>query len=501
VVAHVAVRSLSKRYEGVQALDNVTLSFERGRIHGLVGENGAGKSTLGKIIAGAVLSDSGEILIDGKPVHYRGPRDALAVGVALVHQEIVLAPCLSVVDNVYLGAESRLRLRKRERRAQLQALIRETGFGPPDVDASIATLRLAEQQQVEILRAVARRAELIVMDEPSAALTTIEADRLHGVMRMLRERGTTIIFVSHNLDEVLKLADTISVLKDGRLVRTTPARQETKGSLISAMLGRSLDATFPAKTPPEASTPMALRVSGLCRKEAVEDVSLSIRRGEIVGLAGLVGSGRSEVARAIFGADRPDAGVIEVAGRAVSIRSPRHAIREGIVLIPESRKESGLLMERPIRENLTLPHLRDFTHSGVLRRRLERQAAAAVISRVGIRAPSGEIPVAQLSGGNQQKVMFGKWLRRPPAVLIADEPTRGVDVGAKRAIYDLIRELALEGMGVLLISSELEEIMGLAHRILVMHRRRIVAELGGDASEDEILAAAFAGSNTIARVA
>jgi rhamnose transport system ATP-binding protein len=488
---HVVFRDIGKRYGNVHALAGVDLAVERGSVHALVGENGAGKSTLGKILAGVIAPDEGEVRLAGAPVRFRGPRDALAAGVALVSQELALAPGLTVLENVYLGARPIGALQQRARAQELRALMDKAGLSVPSIDVAAGSLSIADQQKVEILRALARGAELIIFDEPTAPLTSDEAEKLYELIRGLQRRGTTIVYVSHFLDEILKLADTISVLKDGRHVQTGPAAEHTPATLISAMLGRSLDATFPDKVAVAAGAPVVLAVDGLTRKGAIEDVSFEVRAGEIVGLAGLVGSGRTEVARALFGADRATGGEVRVHGEAVRIRSPRAAIGNRIAMIPESRKEQGLLMTRPIRENLTLSHLGAFTRGGWVRRRAEHGRAGEAMRRLEIKSRSGEAPVSSLSGGNQQKVLIGKCLMQAPSVLIADEPTRGVDVGTKRAIYDLLRDLAGGGMAVVLISSELEEIQGLAHRILVMRKGRVVAEHGGDASDRQILEAAF----------
>ena len=331
------------------------------------------------------------------------------------------------------------------------------------------------------------------MDEPSSALTTDEAERLFEVARRLRERGTTIIYVSHLLEEVLSLVDTVTVLRDGRLVRSAPAAEETPERLVSAMLGHSLELAFPDKVYPPHDAPVAFRVRDLSRTGAIERVSFEIRAGEVLGLAGLIGSGRSEVARSIFGADRRDSGEIEVDGKPLKIRTPRDAVRAGVVMLPEDRKTQGLLMLRSIVDNVTLPHLGAVSRQGVVARRRERRAAVELMERVDVRAKGPSAKLSTLSGGNQQKVLFAKWLFRPPRVFIADEPTRGVDVGAKRAICDLIHALAAEGKAVLLISSEHEEVLGLAHRVLVMRGGRIVAQLDRRTmSEDALLHAAFA---------
>jgi simple sugar transport system ATP-binding protein/ribose transport system ATP-binding protein len=491
---HVVLRGVDKRFGGVHALRAVDLEIERGTIHGLVGENGAGKSTLGKIVAGVYRPDDGELWVDGRRVSYSSPRDALRDGLTIITQEPTLVPHRSVLENVFLGLENSTVgvVERRRLRRRYAELVERAEIELP-ANAHAGSLRVADQQKVEILRAVARDAHLVVMDEPTSALTTDESARLFEVVRRLRERGTTIIYVSHLLEEVLALVDTVTVLRDGKVVRTAPAAEESPERLVSAMLGRSMELIFPEKTVVPEDAPVVLSVRGLSRPPAVQDVSFHIRAGEILGLAGLIGSGRSEVARAIFGADRRAAGDIVVAARPVRIRTPRAAVREGIALLPEDRKTQGLLMLRSIVDNVTLPHLGEVSRLSVVGRRGERKAAVALMDRVDVRAKGPTARVSTLSGGNQQKVLFAKWLFKAPRIFIADEPTRGVDVGAKRAIYDLIQSLAAEGKAVLLISSEHEEILGLAHRVLVMRGGRVVAELDPDSmSEESILRAAFA---------
>jgi rhamnose transport system ATP-binding protein len=490
---HVAVRDIVKRYPGVAALDGVTIDFRRAIVHALVGENGAGKSTLGKIVAGAVAPDGGTISLGGESVSFHSPREALGSGIALMHQEISLVPGLSVIDNVFLGVERGHAgfVNRNAQRRRLRNLCDETGFSL-QTDRPVRELRLGEQQKVEIIRALARGAELIVFDEPTATLTREEAEQLYGVLRMLRDRGTTVIYVSHFLQEVLAVADVVSVLKDGRLVRTASAAQETVESLITGMLGRSLEAAFPQKRRVAPDAPVVLRASNLTRRGVIEDVSFTVRAGEIVGVAGLVGSGRTELARVLFGADPRHAGNVEVAGRAVRIRNPRQAVANGLALVPEDRKAQGLVLQATVLENITLAGLERFTRLGFIRPARESAAARSMAEQVELRPPHLDRPVATFSGGNQQKVVFARWLSCRPAVLIADEPTRGVDVGAKRALYELLQSLAEEeGMGVLLISSELEELIGLAHRILVMRSGRLVDELPGDADAARLLSAAF----------
>jgi simple sugar transport system ATP-binding protein/ribose transport system ATP-binding protein len=486
------LRNIGKRYGGAQALDNVSLIVAPGEIHALVGENGAGKSTLGKIIAGAVFADHGDIRIDGRLVNFRSPRDAIREGVALIHQELALVPALSVLDNVFLGVEPGRGgiIDRAGQRATYDVLAARFGFSH-EPHARVETLRVAEQQKVEIMRALVRNARLIVMDEPTAALTRIEADRLLDIARDLRRDGVTIIYVSHVLADVLALADTVTVLKDGRHVKTVPAKGETVDGLVTAMLGRSMDLVFPPRTPPKPNAPVLLSVKDLARAHIFADVSFEIHAGEIVGLAGLVGSGRTEIARAIFGAD-PSTGAVEIGGERLRRRNPHTAIRHDLAMLPESRKDQGLVMMRPIRENVSMAHLDQVAWGPVIRLAYEGRRVAELLTSVDARAASHTMPVSALSGGNQQKTAIAKWLLKTPKVLLADEPTRGIDVGAKRAIYELINRLAEQGLGVLLISSELEEVLGLAHRVLVVRNGRIVAEFAGDAAtETNVMRAAF----------
>jgi len=498
----VELREIGKHFGGVQALDAVSISVEEGTVHAVIGENGAGKSTLGKIIAGAVPPDAGDIVLDGEIVSFRSPREALSSGIAAIAQELLVVPRLSVAENVFLGAEPRRGgwVQRGALRRRFEALAGEAGFAlPPDRPAG--QLRTAEQQQIEILRALAREARLIVMDEPSAALSEPDTVRLHEIIRSLTAAGKSVLLVSHFLREVLELADTVTVLRDGKLVHTKPTSEETEDTLIRAMLGRPLDAAFPPKAAPRGGAAVVLSVREL-HAPGVSGASLDIREGEIVGLAGLVGAGRSELARAIFGADRRQSGEVELGGGHLGASAPPVSLRHGLAMIPESRKDQGLLPGRSVLENVTLSRLGQFSRLGIVNRRAERAAASRVLDRVAVKGGDYGAPVAALSGGNQQKVLFARMLLCGPRVLIADEPTRGVDVGAKRAIYDLLVSLAADGMGVLLISSEVEEILGLAHRVLVMSRGRIVTELsGGQMTESAILAAAFSDTTAASRVA
>jgi ABC-type sugar transport system ATPase subunit len=489
---HVELADISKSFGAVRALDAISLTIAKGSIHALVGENGAGKSTLGKILAGVIAPDRGQLLIGGEAVAFRSPREAILRGIVLIAQELSIAPALSVAENVFLGTEPRRAgfVARRALRRRYDELAAAAGFELSG-DLPGRGLRTADQQKVEILRALCRDARLIVMDEPTAALSKPDADRLHQVIRRLAAGGTTIVLVSHFLREVAELADQVTILRDGRLVRTAPAAAETEESMLSSMLGRSLGTTFPARRAVPLEAPVVLQARGLSAP-GVHDVSLDVRAGEIVGLAGLVGSGRTELARALCRAQRLTAGTVSTAAGPLTGHGPWAALRAGLAMIPESRKEQGLMLGRPIAENVSLASLARLSDFGLVRRRAERQAVTGALGQVGVRVPAQAAPVSTLSGGNQQKALFARILLRGPRVLVADEPTRGVDVGAKRAIYELLTSLAADGLGVLLISSDAEEILGLAHRVLVMRAGRIAAELRGEAmTEAGILAASF----------
>jgi simple sugar transport system ATP-binding protein/ribose transport system ATP-binding protein len=492
--AYLELLHVAKHVGGVQALAGATHSVPRGSVHALVGENGAGKSTLGRIVAGALVPDRGRMLLDGREVSFRSPREALEHGVAAIAQESSIVPHLTVAQNVFLGAEPREAgfVRRRRLDRAYAELASSAGFRDLPGRMSAGRLRTSEQQKVEILRALSRDARLIVMDEPTAALGAQETEHLHEIVRRLAAGGTTVLLISHFLGEVLELADTVTVLRDGKIVKTAPSAEETEASLVEAMLGRPLTSTFPPKSPAPTDAPVVLAVRDL-RAPGVDGVSFELRAGEILGLAGLVGAGRTELARAVFGAAPVGSGELVLAGGKRLGRSPRRSLNAGLAMIPESRKDDGLLFLRSSIENATLSRLGELSTAGVVRRRRERRAGRNVLERCGVRGASFTAPVAALSGGNQQKVLLARMLLCEPNVVIADEPTRGVDVGAKRAIYDFLAELASQGLGVLLISSELEEVVGLSHRVLVMARGRISAELEGDAiAEGAILAAAFA---------
>ena len=484
--------SIGKRYSGTKALDDVSVEVAGGTVHALVGANGAGKSTLGKIIGGVIRPDDGELFVDDRQVRYSTPREARADGIATISQELAPMPHLSVIENVYFGIEPRRggMMQRRQMRAQYADLISTWGF-ELDGEAKVGALRTADKQKVEILRAVACDARVIVMDEPTSSLTSVETRTLHRMIRTLRDRGKTIVYVSHFLDEVLELADTVTVLRSGRLVRTAPVAAETEESLVAGMFGAAAEAEHFEKE--QGSTaPVVLEVSGLNRKGVLRDISLRIRAGEIVGLVGLIGSGRSELARAIAGADPIDRGTISVDGTVRSIRSPADAMAAGMAFLPESRKDDGLFLELSLAANTTYADLGSVaSRFGLLRLGLERERTNALLKTLSVEPPVPSAKTKSLSGGNQQKVLFARWLFRNPRVLLLDEPTRGVDVAARAAIHRLINNLAAEGTAVLLISSEIEEVLGLAHRVLVMRRGMITREFGADPPMDAVMEAAF----------
>ena len=487
----ISVTGIGKCYAGVPVLNDITLVIPEGEIHGILGENGAGKSTLLKIIGGAVTADSGTLRLNGKPVKVSSPRDSIAHGISLISQELSLIPNRTVLENVFLGRWSNtvgLVVGGRDRE-HFTRLIGETGFDL-DADAVVSRLSMGQAQQVEILKALARGARILCMDEPTAVLNEMEKANLLGVIRRLSAAGTTVILVSHYLQEVLEVCDRVTILRDGRHISTAAASDHTPESLVSLMVGREVDFLMPDVPPVSADAATVLNVNGVC-SDAVQDISLTVRQGEIVGLAGLVGSGRSEALLALFGADKISAGSVSVNGRRVRPNSIRAAIKAGIALVPESRKDQGLVTSRSVSENIALATLGIRSVAGFVRGAAEKAAVADVSASVDLRGVRAGATIASLSGGNQQKALFAKWLLYPPAVLLVDEPTRGVDVAAKSRIHSMIVELAAKGTAVVVVSSELEEVIGLSHRVNVMRKGRLVAEFDRNAARDDVMASAF----------
>jgi ribose transport system ATP-binding protein len=481
-----------KTFPGVRALDGVSFDVRAGEVHALVGENGAGKSTLMKILAGAQPADSGEIFIDGTKATISSPNDAEALGIGMVYQEFNLVPALDAVDNIVLGAEP-LKGAFLDRAAAV-ALARGTlddlGIELP-IGIPTERLSVAQQQLVEISKALVRKAQLIVMDEPTAALTAREIDGLFALIGRLRARGVAIVYISHRLEELPRIADRITILRDGRNIETRPLAEMPEGEMVRLMVGRSLDAHFPELPPVPADAAVELEVTDLVRSPAVNGVSLSVRAGEIFGLAGLVGAGRTEIVRAIAGADVAQSGNVRIGERHGVVRSPHEGIEAGIALITDDRKRQGLVLGMSVRENTTLAHLDRFVRGAFIDRAKETATTERFIGELKIRTPSGEQTVRNLSGGNQQKVVLAKWLVQEARVFLFDEPTRGIDVGSKYEIYLLMLELLRHGAAIVMVSSELPEVLGMSHRIGVVRGGRIVAELSrAEATPDRVIAIA-----------
>lgn len=485
---------VGKTFGGTVALEGIDLVIEAGKVHAFVGENGAGKSTLGKLIVGVHAPSEGRMELDGEPVHFANPAQALDHGLVGISQELSLMPQRSVLDNIALGREVTRGpfVDARATRAAVEAVMDRYDMHV-DPDALIGDIPVVEQQKVEILRALSRDARLIVFDEPTARLPSDQVAPLLALVRQLAEAGKAVIYVSHFLDEILRATDTVTILRNGRHIRTRPTAEETHDTLVEGVTGSVLGEQYPDIAQPDPAAPPVLSVQGLTRPGAFEDISFDVRPGEVVGLAGLVGSGRSEIARAILGAD-PASGEIRFEGAQVGATVAAR-LAQGMAMVPENRREQGLMIDRPISENVALSHLKRFSGALGLDRRREREEVARHCAATDMKYASLSDPASALSGGNQQKILFARATLGDPALLIADEPTRGVDVGAKRSIYDLIAGLAAKGKGVLLISSELEEILGLSHRVIVVSRGRVVRELTGDGlTESALMQAAFSGT-------
>lgn len=483
-----SIKNINKSFPGVKALDDVSIDFEKGRVHALVGENGAGKSTIINILAGSFRQDSGTIVLRGAEVAFSSPIESNLGGIGVVHQEINLVPELSVAENIFLG---RLKTRKSGRidwkdiEAAAAQKLSEFGLNI-NPKTLVSQLSVAEMQMVEIAKVVSLDVEIIIMDEPTATLTSKDTQQLFNMIRQLKEANKTILYVSHRMEEIFEICDDITILRDGRVIDTARIADITKDEIIEKMVGRKIEMEYPRRDFEPGET--VLEVRGLSRENVLHDISFSLRKGEVLGFVGLIGAGRSEMARALFGYDKKDSGEIMINGDAVRIDDTQKGIKNGLALLPEDRKVQGLVLESSIKNNITLPKLEKVIKGAFIDKKKETKISKDLISLLKIVTPSEKQKTLFLSGGNQQKVVVAKWLYSDSNILILDEPTRGIDVGAKREIYELINKLAGEGKSVILISSDLPEVMGMSDRMLVMRKGAIVAEFNReDATQDAVI--------------
>ncbi|MCX4608960.1 MULTISPECIES: sugar ABC transporter ATP-binding protein [Streptomyces] len=493
------IEGIRKTFPGVVALDSVDFDLRRGEVHVLLGENGAGKSTLIKMLSGAYQPDSGRVLVDGEEVRVHGAQDSERLGIATIYQEFNLVPDLTVAENIFLGRQPRRYglIDRKRMEAEAAELLERVGVSVSP-RARVRELGIARLQMVEIAKALSLNARVLIMDEPTAVLTSEEVEKLFSIVRRLREDGVGIVFITHHLEEIAALGDRVTVIRDGKSVGQVPA-STTEDELVRLMVGRSIEQQYPRvrAAVDDGSGTTLLTVEGLTRDGVFHDVSFEVRAGEVVGIAGLVGAGRTEVVRAVFGADPYDKGTVKVAGSALRRHDVNAAMAAGIGLIPEDRKGQGLLLDASVEENLGLVTMRAATHGGLVDLKGQRAAAARIAEQLGVRMAGLGQHVRTLSGGNQQKVVIGKWLLADTKVLILDEPTRGIDVGAKVEIYQLVNELTAAGAAVLMISSDLPEVLGMSDRVLVMAQGRIAGELSADeATQDSVMALAVSTPTT-----
>ncbi len=477
---------ISKTFPGVKALDHVSLDLRPGEVHALIGENGSGKSTLMKILSGVYMKDEGKVIVNGKEMNFQKPRDAQDAGIAIIHQELNLCRHLTVAENIFLGREFQngIFLDKKHQIEEAQKILDRLEVNL-DPNSRVSELTVSKQQMVEIAKAISANANVVIMDEPTSALTIKEIDDLFSIIKVLRKQGKGIIYITHRLEELNAITDRITIIRDGQHIITTDFKDISADDIIRYMVGRELKEKFPRIQMPVGKT--IFEVKNLSAGKAVRDVSFTVREGEILGIAGLMGAGRTETVRAIFGADKKDSGQLILNGQEIRIDKPQEAIETGIFCVPEDRKRDGLCISMPVYQNATLPNMEKVTHRGIVNTKKEIMIAENMVKQLTIHTPSVFQIVKNLSGGNQQKIVVGKWLVKPAHVILFDEPTRGIDVGAKVDIYNLMNQLKEQGIGVVFVSSELPEILGMADRIVVMCEGRVTAELDADEANQEII--------------
>ena len=488
------MEGISKSFSGVVALSGVNLEVGRGEVHALMGENGAGKSTLMRILSGIIQKDMGSICLDEKPVDIKSPKAALDLGIAMIHQELNPVRAMTVSENIFLGKEPCYRMtnvvNKSKQRDLALALLREMDIAISP-DSRMESLSVAQMQMVEIVKAISYNSRIIIMDEPTSAITSQEVAKLFEIIRGLKARGISIIYISHKMDEIFRISDTVTVLRDGRHIETRPASQLDGDILVRLMVGREIGDWFPKVNCPKGE--VSIEVNGLAKRGLFQDIRFKARKGEILGFAGLMGAGRTEIMETLFGLRRADAGTVTLNGKKARIQSPAEAIKKGIALITEDRQLKGLNLKASVKDNITLVNLRKYSRLGqILKAREENLAADSMIKKLGIKTTHRNRMVKTLSGGNQQKVVLAKWLLNDPEIMILDEPTRGIDVGAKAEIYRLIAQLAEQGKTIIMISSEMEEILALCDRVIVICHGRITGEFEhGSFNQEDIIKAAM----------
>lgn len=490
----IEMKGIKKAFHQHVVLDGVDFEVRPGEVHALMGENGAGKSTLMKILTGIYQRDAGTVIVNGKEVHYRHPKEAEQDGISVIHQELNIIPTLTVAENIFLGREQTFGrtgiVRNKEMEEQAKIYLQKLGIeiSPNEMAGNLS---VGKQQIVEIARALSTNAKCLIMDEPTAALTDREIHTLFDVIRSLKQQGVAIVYISHRMEEIFTICDRISVLRDGQFIGTKNIPETNFDEIVHMMVGRQIGERFPKRE--KRIGEERLRVEGLTQKGVFHHVSFSVRAGEILGVAGLMGAGRTEIMEAIFGVRKVNEGTIYIDNKPVKIKSPRQAIEHGIAFITEDRKSKGLVLHMSVRENLTLPKSEQLASVGVIQAKKESDLVQSLIARLKIKTASSELEVKALSGGNQQKVVFGKWLAMEPRILILDEPTRGVDVGAKKEIYEIMNELTAQGVAIIMVSSELPEILGMSDRIMVVHEGKVTAILDNNNVDQETIMRAATG--------